>query len=110
LTVAEKPEKEGHLMKIGLSSTGRSMCENVYKRFWQAPAYIVFNTRTKTFECVTNYAKYGNGCGPQAAQMLINKGISAVLAEDSGYGKYVRERPRRAMGLEHGMGRAFLSD
>ena len=69
-------------MKIGFSSTGRSMVENVYKRFGNCPVYLILNTEDDGLDIIVNYAKYQGGCGPQAAQLLINRGVDIIITDE----------------------------
>jgi predicted Fe-Mo cluster-binding NifX family protein len=69
-------------MKIGFSSTGRSMVENVYKRFGNCPAYLIYNTENNNLDIIVNYGKYQEGCGPQAAQLLANRNVDIVITDE----------------------------
>jgi len=69
-------------MKIGISSTGRSLVENVYKRFWRSPVYMIYDTKKRNFEYITNYCKYGESIGPQVAQILVNKKVKIVITDE----------------------------
>ncbi|MCL5069815.1 MAG: hypothetical protein M1308_02800 [Actinobacteria bacterium] len=69
-------------MKIGIASTGRSLAENVYKRFGESPAFLIYDTSTKTINAINNFSKCLKGCGPQAAQVLIDNKIDSVIVGD----------------------------
>ena len=69
-------------MRIGFSSTGRSMVENVYKRFGNSPAYLIYHTEDNGLDVIVNYAKYQGGCGPQAAQLLVNRNIGLLVTDE----------------------------
>ncbi len=69
-------------MKIGFSSTGRSMVENVYKRFGNCPSYLLYDTEVEDLRVIVNYGKYQGGCGPQAAQLLVNLGVDLVITDE----------------------------
>ena len=69
-------------MKIGIASTGRSLAENVYKRFGKSPAFLIYDTSTKAINAINNFSKCLEGCGPQAAQVLIDNKIDSIIIGD----------------------------
>jgi predicted Fe-Mo cluster-binding NifX family protein len=72
-------------MKICISSTGQDLAAKVDLRFGRAQRYIIIDTETKEFECVENAAAMaGGGAGTKAAQLVINKGVQAVLTGNIG--------------------------
>jgi predicted Fe-Mo cluster-binding NifX family protein len=72
-------------MKICISSTGQDLAAKVDPRFGRAQRYIIIDTETKEFECVENAAAMaGGGAGTKAAQLVINKGVQAVLTGNIG--------------------------
>ena len=72
-------------MKICISSIGQDLAASVDPRFGRAQRYIIIDTETKAFECIDNAAAMaGGGAGTKAAQLVINKGIEAVLTGNIG--------------------------
>jgi predicted Fe-Mo cluster-binding NifX family protein len=69
-------------MKIAIASTGRSLDENVYKRFGNSPAYLIYDISDKSVRAINNFAKCQDGCGPQAAQMLVDNEIDTAIIGD----------------------------
>jgi len=72
-------------MKLCISSTGQNLSAIVDPRFGRATNYIIVDSDTGAFECVENpSAMAGGGAGTKAAQLVINKGVQAVLTGNIG--------------------------
>ncbi|MBN2106805.1 MAG: NifB/NifX family molybdenum-iron cluster-binding protein [Deltaproteobacteria bacterium] len=72
-------------MKLCISSTGQNLNAVVDPRFGRATYYILIDSATNDFECVENpSAMAGGGAGTKAAQLVINKGVQAVLTGNVG--------------------------
>ena len=72
-------------MKLCISSTGQNLAAVVDPRFGRATSYIIVDSDTNAFECVENpSAMAGGGAGTKAAQLVINKGVQAVLTGNIG--------------------------
>ena len=72
-------------MKLCISSTGQNLAAAVDPRFGRAQRYIIIDTETKAFECVENAAAMaGGGAGTKASQLVINKGVEAVVTGNIG--------------------------
>jgi len=69
-------------MKIGIASTGRSLAENVYKRFGNSPVFLIYETESKELKVITNFAKYNDGCGTQAAQIFADHEIDCIIVNE----------------------------
>ncbi len=72
-------------MKLCISSTGQNLAAVVDPRFGRATSYIIVDSDTNAFEYVENpSAMAGGGAGTKAAQLVINKGVQAVLTGNIG--------------------------
>jgi predicted Fe-Mo cluster-binding NifX family protein len=72
-------------MKLCISTTGHDLAASVDPRFGRAQGYIIIDSETKAFEYVQNpAATAGGGAGTKAAQLVIDKGIQAVLTGNIG--------------------------
>ena len=72
-------------MKLCISSTGKDLSAAVDPRFGRAAGYVIVDTETGSFESVENPAAMaGGGAGTKAAQLVINKGVQAVLTGNIG--------------------------
>ena len=72
-------------MGIAISATGRDLDAEVDPRFGRCPYFIIVDTDTMEFEAVENvHAGGSGGVGIAAAQMIIDKGVEAVLTGDMG--------------------------
>jgi predicted Fe-Mo cluster-binding NifX family protein len=78
-------EKGRRMMKIAISSTGRDLDSPVDARFGRCLCFIVVDPATEDFEVLENTAA-GNagGAGVQAAQIVANAGVKAVLTGSLG--------------------------
>lgn len=67
-------------MKLCVTSTGRTLDSRVDERFGRASYFLVIDTETMNFEAVSNTAQAaGSGAGIAAAQIISDKGASALL-------------------------------
>jgi predicted Fe-Mo cluster-binding NifX family protein len=72
-------------MKLCISTTGSDLAARVDPRFGRAQGYIIIDSETKACECVQNPAAMaGGGAGTKAAQLVIDKGVQAVLTGNIG--------------------------
>jgi len=72
-------------MKICISTIGKDLAADVDPRFGRAQRYIIIDTETKAFECIDNPAAMaGGGAGTKAAQLVIDRGVQAVLTGNIG--------------------------
>ncbi|MDI6892306.1 MAG: NifB/NifX family molybdenum-iron cluster-binding protein [Actinomycetota bacterium] len=72
-------------MKVAVSSTGPDLSAGVDPRFGRSQYFIIVDPETLEFEAVQNpnIAAVG-GAGIQSAQLVIDKGVSAVLTGNCG--------------------------
>lgn len=76
-------------MKLCISSTGQNLGAAVDPRFGRAAGYIIIDTETRAFESIENSAaQAGGGAGTKAAQLVINKGVEAVVTGNIGPNAY----------------------
>jgi len=68
-------------MKIAVTATGPDLDAQVDPRFGRCAYFIFVDTDTMEFEAVPNpYVSAMGGAGIQAAQLVANKGATAVLS------------------------------
>jgi len=68
-------------MKICISSSGTDLDSNVDPRFGRCPYFIIYDTDIDKFEYFENESRNAmGGAGIQAAQFVVNKGISTVIS------------------------------
>jgi len=72
-------------MKIAVSATGPSLDVQVEPRFGRCQYFIIINPDTMEFEVVNNSgAMAGGGVGISTAQMIVGKGVDAILTGHCG--------------------------
>jgi predicted Fe-Mo cluster-binding NifX family protein len=72
-------------MKVAISSTGPTLEADVDPRFGRCQYFIVADTETMEFEAINNTsATAAGGAGISAAQMIVKKGVEAVLTGNCG--------------------------
>ena len=73
-------------MKIAISSQGKGLDDKVDPRFGRAPFFVIIDPETLEFTPVSNDQNLSlpQGAGIQAAQNVINQGVSAVLTGNCG--------------------------
>ena len=72
-------------MKIALSATSSDPEGEVDPRFGRCACFMLYDTDSEEFEAVDNvHAGGSGGVGIAAAQMMIDKGVEAVLTGDMG--------------------------
>jgi predicted Fe-Mo cluster-binding NifX family protein len=72
-------------MKIAVTSTGLTLNDNVEARFGRCPYFLIIETDTMEFEAIQNpNIALGGGAGTQSAQLMAEKGVSAVLTGNCG--------------------------
>ena len=72
-------------MKIAISATGSTLDAKVDPRFGRCQYFIIADTETEGFEALDNAsASAAGGAGISAAQMIVGKGVEAVLTGNCG--------------------------
>jgi len=72
-------------MKIAVTSTGPSLDDRVEARFGRCPYFLIIDTDTMQFEAIENpNTAIGGGAGIQSAQLMSEKGVTAVLTGNCG--------------------------
>jgi predicted Fe-Mo cluster-binding NifX family protein len=76
---------EGTIMKIAVSSNGKTLDSQVDQRFGRCAYFIIVNTDDMSFEAFDNSSlALGGGAGIQAAQFVASKGAEAVITGNCG--------------------------
>jgi predicted Fe-Mo cluster-binding NifX family protein len=72
-------------MKICITAQGDTLESQVDPRFGRCTYLIIADPETLDFECIANTAaQSGGGAGIQAAQLVSEKGVNAVLTGNVG--------------------------
>ncbi len=72
-------------MKVAVSAVAGSLDAQVDPRFGRCPYFVIVDTETMSFEAVPNVSQGAlRGAGIQAAQIVANRGIQAVLTGNVG--------------------------
>lgn len=72
-------------MKIAISSSGPDLDASVDQRFGRCPCFVVVDPGSEKFEVLDNQAAMmSGGAGIQAAQMVVNSGVAAVITGNLG--------------------------
>ncbi|MDD4907596.1 MAG: NifB/NifX family molybdenum-iron cluster-binding protein [Candidatus Omnitrophica bacterium] len=73
------------MMKICITSEGKTLDSKVDLRFGRCQNFIFFDTDTGNFEAQENAsAQFQGGAGIQSGQLLVSKGVKAVLTGNIG--------------------------
>ena len=76
-------------MKIAVSTTGLNLEDEVDPRFGRCRYFITVDPDTMVFEALENSsAMAGGGAGVSTAQMIVSKGVEAVLTGNCGPNAY----------------------
>ncbi len=76
-------------MKIAVSATGPGLDAEVDPRFGRCQYFVIVEPDTMQFESVENSsATASGGAGISAAQMIVSKGVEAVLTGNCGPNAY----------------------
>ena len=80
---------KGEKVKIGISSTGTNLGANVDMRFGRCPYFLIYDTESNDLEHIENQSRQAmGGAGIQAAQMIIDKKVGAVITGNVGPNAY----------------------
>ena len=72
-------------MKIVITSTGKDLNSELDRRFGRCAYFLLVDTETNNVEAMDNSAAAaGGGAGIAAAQLIINKGINALITGNVG--------------------------
>ncbi|HUV76127.1 MAG TPA: NifB/NifX family molybdenum-iron cluster-binding protein [Dehalococcoidales bacterium] len=76
-------------MKIAISATGSTLDAEVDPRFGRCQCFVIANPETIEFEAIDNSsAMAAGGAGISAAQMIVDKGVEAVITGNCGPNAY----------------------
>ncbi|MDD2689925.1 MAG: NifB/NifX family molybdenum-iron cluster-binding protein [Candidatus Omnitrophica bacterium] len=82
-------KEEGVNMKICITSEGRTLDSKVDSRFGRCQNFIFFDTDTGKFEAQENTnAQFQGGAGIQSGQLVVSRGVKAVLTGNVGPNAY----------------------
>jgi len=85
-------------MKVAITSRGTTLEDQVDPRFGRCAHFVIVETDDMSFDAVENSnAAAGGGAGIQAAQLVADKGVSAVLTGNCGPNAF---RTLEAAGIE----------
>lgn len=85
-------------MKLAVSSTGNSLDAQLDPRFGRCSYLLIVDSETLQFEAIVNPASdSGGGAGIQTAQLIVDKGVKAVLTGNVGPNAF---RALSAAGIE----------
>ena len=80
-------------MKVAVATKGKSLHSNVGHRFGRCAFFIVVDPESMGFEVIDNPGlEERNAAGVQASQMLISKGVDAVVVRNIGHNALVTLR------------------
>jgi predicted Fe-Mo cluster-binding NifX family protein len=83
--VAVVIKEEGISMKICITSEDKTLDSKVDPRFGRCQNFIFFDTDTGKFEAQENTnAQFQGGAGIQSGQLVVSKGVKAVLTGNVG--------------------------
>ena len=72
-------------MKICITSEGKTLDSKVDPRFGRCQNFIFFDSETGNFETQENAnAQFQGGAGIQSGQLMVSKGVKAVLTGNVG--------------------------
>ncbi|MBS7631399.1 NifB/NifX family molybdenum-iron cluster-binding protein [Candidatus Bathyarchaeota archaeon] len=72
-------------MKIAISSSGKDLESFIDPRFGRCSYFIIVDTDTLSYELLPNSTVEAlHGAGIQAAQLIVSKGVNAVLTGNIG--------------------------
>ncbi len=72
-------------MKIAVTSSGTTLDSDVESRFGRCAYFLIIDTDTMQFEAIENpNTALGGGAGIQSAQLMSEKGVTAVLTGNCG--------------------------
>jgi predicted Fe-Mo cluster-binding NifX family protein len=73
-----------YVMKIAISSSGRTLDSQVDQRFGRAEYFIIIETEGMEFEVLNNNIVASSGAGINTAKLLVDAGVEAVLTGNCG--------------------------
>lgn len=72
-------------MKLCITSEGKTLDSKVDPRFGRCRYFVFFDTETRQFEAEENAsAQFQGGAGIQSGQLVLSKGVRAVLTGNVG--------------------------
>jgi predicted Fe-Mo cluster-binding NifX family protein len=71
-------------MKIGISATEKTLEGIMDQRFGRTAFFLIADSETMQFKAIDNTAASAGGAGITAAQMMVDKGVQAVVTGNVG--------------------------
>lgn len=72
-------------MKIAIASSAKNLESQVDLRFGRCPYFLIIDSETEKFELLNNTSGQAfRGAGVSTAQVIVNKGVKAVIAGNFG--------------------------
>lgn len=73
-------------MKLAITTTGQTIECPMDRRFGRAGAFLIFDVESGEYECLSNdqNLQAAQGAGIQAAQQVVNSGVTAVITGHCG--------------------------
>ena len=86
LLLGESPHREKEIMmRIAITATGPTLEDKVDPRFGRCPYFIIIDPKTLEFEALENSSAISaGGAGISTGQMIVEKGVEAVLTGNCG--------------------------
>ncbi len=72
-------------MIICVTAEGKTLDSKVDSRFGRSPYFILYDMEQKTLEAIENpHTQFSGGAGIQSAQLMLTKGVQAILTGNVG--------------------------
>lgn len=72
------------MLKIAISSCGKDLEAKLDERFGRCPYFLIVNPETEGYEVVKNESQSVAGAGVQVAQLMVDRGVEAVITGNVG--------------------------
>ncbi|MGC8616981.1 MAG: NifB/NifX family molybdenum-iron cluster-binding protein [Desulfurella sp.] len=67
-------------MKILLATKGQTLDSAIDERFARASYFLIYDDKTGQLDVINNNQELSHGAGPQAVQIAIDNGASAIIS------------------------------
>ena len=73
------------VLRVAVASNSKDAASSISNKAGKCPYYLIFNSKGELIEVVANpYKDAQGGAGQQAANFLVNKGVTLIVAENFG--------------------------
>ena len=80
-------------MKVAVASKGGTLSSLIDEHFGRSAFFVIANTESMAFESIENQGpKESDAAGVRASQMLIDRGVDAVVVKNIGHNALVTLR------------------